>query len=208
MAVPFFQAMIAGVALAAPVGPVGLLCIRRTLSKGMVSGLISGLGAAVADAIYASIAAFSVTVISATLARYTGVLELVGGTLLCIIGAHAIYSHKIVEPRDSKAPQNLLEAFISTFILTLTNPTTIIGFAALFSAMGLCDEEGSRHGAMILVAGVFAGSALWWVILSTVMHYIRHLLSIQGQRWINLISGSVLSLLGVCVIILWFVQNV
>jgi threonine/homoserine/homoserine lactone efflux protein len=204
MAVPFFQAMIAGLALAAPVGPVGLLCIRRTLSKGMVSGLVSGAGAAVADAIYASIAAYSVTIISATLARYTGVLELVGGSLLCIIGAHAIYSHKIIEPRDSKAPKNHLEAFLSTLFLTLTNPATIIGFAALFSAMGLKDEEGSRHGAMLLVSGVFAGSALWWIILSTVMHFIRHLLTEHGQRWINLISGSVLTLLGICVIILWF----
>lgn len=204
MAAPFFQAFIAGVALAAPVGPVGLLCIRRTLSKGMVSGLVSGLGAAVADAIYASIAAYSVTIISATLARYTGVLELVGGTILFLIGAHAIYSHKTIEPRNSKAPKNHIEAFVSTLFLTLTNPATIIGFAALFSAMGLKDEEGSRHGAMILVSGVFAGSAFWWLILSTVMHFIRHLLSDQGQRWINLISGSVLALLGICVIILWF----
>jgi threonine/homoserine/homoserine lactone efflux protein len=170
----------------------------------MVSGLVTGLGAAVADAIYASIAAYGVTIISATLARYTSVLELVGGTLLLLLGAHAIYRHKVVEPKDSKAPKNHLEAFVSTLFLTLTNPATIIGFAALFSAMGLKDEEGSRHGAMLLVSGVFAGSALWWLILSTAMHFVRHLLPESGQRWINLLSGSVLVLLGVCVIFLWF----
>ena len=206
MSAPFFQAMIAGVALAAPVGPVGLLCIRRTLSRGMLSGFTSGLGAATADALYASVAAYGVTIISATLTRYSSTLELVGGLLLCILGAHAILNHRVTEPKPQN-PRNLVETFFYTMLLTLTNPATIIGFAALFSALGLKDEEGSRHGAIVLISGVFAGSTLWWLILSTVMHHIRHLLTNNMQRWINLVSGSVLGLLGIAVMIAWLVRR-
>ena len=197
--------MVAGLALAAPGGPVGLLCIRRTLSRGMLSGFLSGMGAAVADAIYASVAAFGVTVISSTLARYSNVLEIVGGLLLCVLGIHAIVSHRAVKEHEITA-QNMVQTFFSTLVLTLTNPATIIGYAALFSALGLIDEEGSRQGAIVLVVGVFAGSALWWLLLSTVMHHIRHFISECGLRWINLVSGSFLTLFGVVVIVAWFMR--
>jgi threonine/homoserine/homoserine lactone efflux protein len=197
--------MLAGLALAAPVGPVGLLCIRRTLSRGMLSGFLSGMGAAVADAIYASVAAFGVTVISSTLTRYSNTLEIVGGILLCILGVHAIVSHRVVKEREITA-QNMVQTFFSTLVLTLTNPATIIGYAALFSALGLIDEEGSRQGAIVLVAGVFAGSALWWLLLSTVMHHLRHFISDCGLKWINLVSGSFLTLFGIGVIVAWFMH--
>jgi len=202
MNVSFFHAMIAGLALAAPVGPVGLVCIRRTLSRGMLSGLLSGMGAAFVDALYASVAAFGVTIISSTLAKYSNVLMLAGGVLLCALGVHAIRSHKVIVASD--APTHTIYGdFASTFVLTMTNPATIIGFAALFSALGLTGEEGSRHGAIILVAGVFAGSSLWWLILSTTMHHIRHLLSEKTMHWINLVSGSALVVIGVAVMIAW-----
>jgi threonine/homoserine/homoserine lactone efflux protein len=205
MNLSFFHAMIAGLALAAPVGPVGLLCIRRTLTRGMLSGLLSGMGAAVADAIYASVAAFGVTIISSTLDRYSSALEICGGILLCILGVHAIKRHHIIEVQAG-APTNLVQTFFSTLAITLTNPATIIGYAALFSALGLTGDEGSRRGAIVLVSGVFAGSALWWLLLSTTMHHIRHLLSDNALKWINLISGSFLTLMGVAVIIDWLVR--
>jgi threonine/homoserine/homoserine lactone efflux protein len=205
MNVSFFHAMVAGLALAAPVGPVGLVCIRRTLSRGMLSGFLSGMGAAIVDAMYASVAAFGVTIISSTLAKYSSILELVGGLFLCALGIHAIRSHKVVEASDPQSHSHYGD-FASVFVLTLTNPATIIGFAALFSALGLTGEEGSRRGAMILVSGVFAGSALWWLILSTVMHHIRHFLSGKSMHWINLVSGAAIVLIGVVVIIAWMLK--
>ncbi len=198
----FFHAMIAGLALAAPVGPVGLVCIRRSLSRGMMAGFLSGMGAAVADALYAGVAAFGVTVISGALHRYAGLLEIVGGTLLCIIGIHCIVNHKAPVRREV-TPGSWAHTFFSTFAITLTNPATIIGFAALFSAMGLTDEEGSRRGGTILVAGVFAGSALWWLLLSSAMHFVRHLLDEKSIHKINLVSGTILLLLGLAVTGCW-----
>jgi threonine/homoserine/homoserine lactone efflux protein len=200
MNISFFHAMIAGLALAAPVGPVGLVCIRRTLSRGMLSGLMSGMGAAVVDALYASVAAFGVTIIFSALARYASFLELAGGLLLCALGVHAIRSHKVIVASDAQT-HSVYGDFVSTFALTLTNPATIIGFAALFSVLGLTGEEGNRHGAIVLVAGVFTGSTLWWLILSLTMHHIRHFLSEHTMHWINLISGSALVVIGVAVMV-------
>jgi len=201
---PFLQAMVAGLALAAPVGPVGLLCIKRTLARGMLTGFLSGIGAAVADALYASVAAYGITVISSTLHRFSSVIEIVGGTLLCIIGLYCIYNHKA--PAREVTAGNMVQTFLSTLAITLTNPATIIGFAALFSAMGLAGEEGTRRGALILVGGVFAGSALWWLILSTGMHFVRHLLSERAMHRINLIAGSILVIFGIVVISIWIVS--
>jgi len=198
----FFHAMIAGLALAAPVGPVGLLCIRRSLSRGMMAGFLSGMGAAVADALYASVAACGGSVIAGARDRYANLLEIGGGTLLCIIGIHCIVNHKAPIRREV-TPGSMVHTFFSTLAITLTNPATIIGFAALFSAMGLTDEEGSRRGGTILVAGVFAGSALWWLILSGTMHFVRHLLDEKAIHRINLVSGTILLFFGLAVIGFW-----
>jgi len=196
MITSFVSAMAVGFSIAAPVGPVGLLCIRRTLRHGMAYGLASGSGAAIADAMYGSIAAFGLTIISSALMRWTGWIELIGGFLLVLIGIYAMVRHKVSGPGDED-PGNMLRAFLSTLFLTLANPVTILVFVAIFSALGLARPGEDRVHASILVGGVFAGSFMWWTILSGLTHRMRHLLPDRVQKWTNLISGALLAGFGV-----------
>jgi threonine/homoserine/homoserine lactone efflux protein len=199
----FFHAVLAGLAVAAPIGPVGILCIRRTLNYGTLAGLSSGLGAALADAIFGSVAAFGITIVTSFIVENSRWIGIVGGLFLCLMGVFYILRKSHPKP-DESAPaleRNLLRSFISTFILTITNPLTILGFAVLFSALGLGNECATRHGALILVGGVFTGSALWWLTLCTIVHHIRHLLPDCWYKWINLASGLVLIGFGVLAIL-------
>lgn len=171
----------------------------------MLSGLASGLGTAFADALYASIAAFGVTVISSALDTHASLLELIGGLLICLIGIHEMLRPARPRQHDISAG-GMAKATASAFALTLTNPATIVGFAALFSALGLKNEEGHISGAFLLVSGVFTGSILWWLILSTIVHHIRHLFEDRTLRVINLVSGIILLVIGLLVLAAWFAR--
>ncbi|MGE5264415.1 MAG: LysE family translocator, partial [Acidobacteriota bacterium] len=179
----------------APVGPIGVLCIRRTLSSGRAAGLVSGLGAATADAIYGTIAAFGVTFISSVLITQQTWLRLIGGAFLCYLGVKAFFS----VAADSNATvqgEGLASAYLSTFILTVTNPLTILSFAAVFAGLGL-SAGGNYATASVLVLGVFLGSALWWFILSGGVSLFRSRFSPQGMRWVNRVSGVIITGFGV-----------
>ena len=157
--------LIIGFSIAAPVGPIGVLCIRRTLAEGRLHGLISGLGAATADAMYGCIAAFGLTFISGALVRQQVWLRLLGGTFLIFLGVKTVLA-KPSEKLSSEKRTGLLGAYGSTFFLTLTNPMTILSFAAIFAGIGLGSAVADYSSAALLVFSVFAGSALWWLILS------------------------------------------
>ncbi len=160
-----FRGLIIGFSIAAPVGPIGVLCIRRTLAEGWAHGLVSGLGAASADAIYGSIAGFGLAFISNFLVSQQLWLRLVGGAFLCYLGARTFLA-KPAEKASTGKDGSLLSAYASTFFLTLTNPMTIISFAAIFAGLGLAAARGNYGSAGILVLGVFTGSASWWLLLS------------------------------------------
>ncbi len=161
----FFLGLIIGISIAAPVGPIGVLCIRRTLTGGRMAGLFSGLGASSADAVYGVIAGFGLTFISGVLVEQQTWLRLFGGLFLCYLGVHTYLSR----PSDkSVTAQNnsLLNNYLSIFVLTLTNPITIISFAAIFAGLGLAESGGDCIAATLMVLGVFTGSTLWWLCLS------------------------------------------
>ncbi len=169
-----------------------MLCIRRTLADGRVSGLASGLGAATADAIYGCIAGFGLTLISSLLVSQQTWLRLVGGVFLCYLGLKTLLK-KPMEQAVARKGKGLVGAFASTFFLTLTNPITIISFVAIFAGLGLAGAGGSYVSASLLVLGVFLGSALWWLILSGGFGLFRNKVNPAALRWVNRISGAVIA---------------
>ena len=187
----FLRGLVIGFSIAAPVGPIGLLCIRRTLTHGRASGLVSGLGAATADAAYGAVAGFGLTAIAAWLTGEQTWLRLLGGGFLLYLGGKTFLSRP--GTRAVPAPHLGLAAdYVSTLLLTLTNPATILSFIAVFAGLGLGGLDGNFRAATQLVAGVFLGSAVWWWILSSGVGWFREKLGPKELRWINWVSGGIL----------------
>ncbi|MBE9178759.1 LysE family transporter [Oculatella sp. LEGE 06141] len=192
----FVRGLIVGFSIALPVGPIGVLCIRRTLTEGQLSGLVSGLGAATADAIYGAVAGFGLTFISGILIGQTFWLRLIGGAFLCYLGLKTILT-KTADRAASEQKYGLLGAYTSTVFLTLTNPATVLSFVAVFAGVGLANADGNYLTAGILVLGVFTGSAIWWLLLSSSVSLLRAKFNPRGLQWLNRISGSILLVFGI-----------
>jgi threonine/homoserine/homoserine lactone efflux protein len=189
-----------GFSIAAPVGPIGVLCIRRTLAEGRASGLVSGLGAASADAIYGSVAGFGLTFISSFLVSHQMWLRLIGGVFLCYLGLRTF----LARPAEETTPpggDGLGAAYASTFFLTLTNPMTILSYAAVFAGLGLASTAGNYASAGALVSGVFLGSALWWLLLSSGIGAFRERFNPRSLRWVNVVSGAIITAFGLSAIL-------
>lgn len=186
------RGILIGFSIAAPVGPIGVLCIRRTLADGRTSGLASGLGAATADAIYGCVAGFGLTFVSSLLVGQQVWLRLVGGAFLCYLGVKTFLARP-AEQAASARGNGLMGAYASTFFLTLTNPMTILSFAAIFAGLGAGDAGGSYRLAVLLVLGVFLGSALWWLLLSSVASVLRARLTARALAWVNKLSGVIVA---------------
>ena len=185
-----------GLAIAAPVGPIGVLCIRRTLADGRLVGLLTGMGAAAADGVYGAIAGFGLTAVTGLLIGRGPWLEIVGGLFLCYLGVRTF----IAVPAESSAalrPGALFATFSSTFVLTLSNPATILSFVAIFAGLGLGNTGGGYLAACVLVAGVFLGSALWWLGLSGAVSIFRERVESRAMRVINRLSGLLIGGFGV-----------
>ncbi len=184
-----------GFSLAAPVGPVGILCIRRTLAHGSKRGLFVGLGAATADMMYGIVAAFGVTLISNFITDNLNTIRIVGGILLLILGYRAFHSHSSTKT-DVNRSNGHTRAFISVFFLTLTNPMTLFAFAAVFAGIGLERIVGDYSLAPFLVAGIFIGSMSWFSLLTTFVHVFKEKISTDGIVVVNKIAGTLLILFG------------
>lgn len=192
--------LVIGFSIAAPVGPIGVLCIRRTLAEGRLNGLVSGLGAATADAIYGAIAGFGLTFISDLLVKQQLWLRLFGGVFLCFLGVRTLLAKPSEKPSIEKRT-SLFGAYGSTFFLTLTNPVTILSFAAVFAGIGLGSTIVDYGSAGLLVFSVFAGSALWWLILSGSVSLLRKKVTSKVLRWINIVSGAIITGFGIIALI-------
>lgn len=192
----FARGLAIGFAIAAPVGAIGLLCIRRTLAYGRLTGFVSGLGAATADAVYGAVAALGLTAVSATLVAHQDIVRLLGGVFLLFLGARTAVAHPAMDVGGGSA-RGLAAAFVSTLALTLTNPTTILSFVAVFAGLGLGTTVGDRGSAALMVCGVFLGSALWWLLLSGGVGYFRRALTPERLRWVNRVSGAMMIGFGV-----------
>jgi threonine/homoserine/homoserine lactone efflux protein len=193
-----------GFAIAAPVGPIGVLCIRRTLADGRLTGFFTGLGAATADAFYGALAAFGVSAIPLLLTSARLWIHLLGAVFIAWLGVRIMLARPSASNKygdsapNQEAPSNvrrgwrLASAWFTTVGLTLTNPTTILSFAAVFAGVGLASASAPVAIASATVAGVFLGSALWWLILSFGVSLARSRLTANAMRWINRVSGVTL----------------
>ena len=191
----FFKGLIIGFSIAAPVGPIGVLCIRRSLAEGMLKGFAAGLGAATADAAYGCIAGFGLTAISNFLVGQKLWLGLFGGAFLCYLGVRTFVAKPATEAAGAKGG-GYFAAFLSTLALTLTNPATILSFIAVFAGFGLGTSAADYADASLLVLGVFLGSAAWWLLLSSGVGLLRSRVDDGWMRWVNRLSGAVLFAFG------------
>jgi threonine/homoserine/homoserine lactone efflux protein len=195
----FVKGILIGFAMAIPVGPIGIMCIRKTLTDGRLHGLMIGLGAATADLLYGCIAAFGLTIISNAIATERTWIRLVGGAFLLFLGVRTFRA----PPVDPKVPVNssgMLRSYLYAVLLSLTNPTTIFAFIAVFAALGLGNIL-STVSASRLGIGVFIGSGLWFLFLSSGVILFKKRLDIVGLRWVNRIAGVLIIISGVAAIV-------
>jgi threonine/homoserine/homoserine lactone efflux protein len=187
----FLKALVIGLSIAAPVGPIGLLCIQRTLAHGRAIGFLSGLGAALADACYGAIGAFGVSAVISSMVAARVPLALGGAAFLAWMGVQLLRAPAATQARAAQDAATPLKAVLSVFMLTLANPMTILSFVAVFASIGT-GHASSSGAAVTMVVGVFFGSALWWVGLSTVVSMVRHKLGARVLQSINRLSGALL----------------
>ena len=194
----FLRGLVIGFAIAAPVGPIGVLCIRRTLADGRLAGFLSGMGAATADMLYGSVAAFGLTAVQTLLLSGADWLRLVGGVFLIYLGLSTFLS-KPAEGPSRASRGGLAGAYLSTFFLTITNPLTVLSFLGVFAGLRLGDTGGDYSLAALMVLGVFLGSASWWLALSTGVGLLRERFTPVLLTWVNRLAGVVIFSFGVVV---------
>jgi threonine/homoserine/homoserine lactone efflux protein len=194
------KGMILGFSIAAPVGPIGILCIRRTLSQGIVNGFAAGLGAATADAFYGSAAAFGLTLITTVLLEHSLSLHILGSIFLLYLGYNTFIS-KPAQEEDTMYREGWIKAYVSTLFLTITNPMTILSFGAVFAGLGVMASGENYLSSCLVVMGVFLGSSIWWLILSGTVYRLRDTFNYQGLLWVNRIAGILI--LGFGILSFW-----
>lgn len=195
-----------GLIAAVPIGPVNLICIRRTFAFGSLNGFVSGLGAALGDGVFAAITGLGLTWIAQLIEGYATIIELVGGAMLVWIG-YKTFTHPPIPPSQDdncteKGGASLARAIVSTFVLTITNPATLLFFTSMFAGLGgLAGGAGSFHDATFVVAGVVGGSAGWWLALTTLIGLFHTKIDEGWMRTINRGSGGLLVIFGLAVLI-------
>ena len=202
----FFKGLLIGFSIAATVGPIGVLCIQRTLERGRLYGFISGLGAATADATYGCIAAFGLTIITQFLVGQQFWIRLIGGLFLLFLGVRTLLRAPAERAAQADS-RGFLSAYTSTLFLTLTNPLTILSFIAIFAGVGVGSTSKSYLSALTTVFGVFLGSALWWLILSVGIGLFRGLFKREHHtwlRWVNRASGAIICTFGILALLTLF----
>jgi threonine/homoserine/homoserine lactone efflux protein len=193
-----------GLIAAVPIGPVNLICIRRTFAFGPVNGFMSGLGAALGDGLFAAVTGFGLTWVAQLIEGYATIIELIGGAMMVWFGWRTFIAPPIIKEDDS-APDggtNLVRAMVSTFALTITNPATLLFFTGMFAGLGgLAGGAGSFHDASFVVAGVVGGSAGWWLVLTTVIGLFHTRIDQKAMRLINRTSGVLVGVFGLVVLV-------
>ena len=194
----FLQGLLLGFSIAAPVGPIGVLCIRRTLTEGRLAGFLSGLGAATADMLYGATAAFGLSALMNALVNQRFALGLLGGFFLLYLGIKTFFAAP-AQAAPTSEPGSLIRAYASTLLLTLANPTTILSFVAMFAGLQL-QTGPSWLSPTLLVLGVFLGSAAWWLILSTIVGLVRDRFTPVWMKRVNQISGTAIAAFGALIL--------
>ncbi|MGQ0663724.1 MAG: LysE family translocator [Pseudomonadota bacterium] len=200
----FLTGLIAGFLIAMPIGPINVLCVRRTLAQGRLAGIATGLGAALADSLFAAIAVLGLTFIAGILIAERFWISLVGGAALVVVGVRTLRAAP--PPLNPAAdPKSLIGDFTSSVALTLTNPVTVLSFLAVFAGLGVHADDEIEASDWVLVLGVFAGSSVWWLLLTGLVGLLHGKFTDAGLRWANRIAGAVL--LAFALVVLWNVAG-
>ncbi len=200
-AIFFARGYLIGLAIAAVVGPISVLCMQRTLAHGWRYGAISGLGVATADGLYAALAAFGVTAISRLLLSMQLWVRLLGGVFLIYLGVKAILEKPATQAASASTRKGLSGAYLSILLLTLANPLTILSFAAVFVGLGVDVGQRTQLAAALVVIGVAIGSASWWLLLTGGVTLLRARLTPRWLIWINRLAGCVILVFGLWALI-------
>ncbi len=187
----FLRGLLVGLAIAIPIGPIGVLCIQRTLADGVARGVVTGFGSTTAHGIYAAIAGFGFAVVSDTLTGGQVALRLLGSGYLAYLALRIARSDPTIQAASGRG-RGLLATYLSSFLLDITSPGTLILFAAIFAGLGAGSAAGKEEGIIFLVLGVLLGSGVWWVVLSNGVNLLRNRLNQAWLRWINRLSGVIL----------------
>jgi threonine/homoserine/homoserine lactone efflux protein len=194
------RGLIAGLIITAPVGPVNVLCVQRTVTKGWRSGLFSGLGSALADMLYAAIAGFSISFVIQFLLRELFWIRFFGGILLILLGVWYYFRPPQPLNGERKRESDTGDS-ASTFLLTLTNPTTILSFLAVLAALGL-GQPRPWYLTLLMVGAIFCGAMLWWFILTGIANRLRNRFTDRAMVWMNRIGGLAIGAFGVITLLL------
>ena len=197
--VAFVRGIIAGFALAAPLGPVAILCIRRALARGQIECVLAGTGAAIADTVFGAVAGLGITFISAFVVDHEAVIGLIGGLIVLTVGI-ATYRTPVCHITGLAQVQSLGHDLLAAFTMAITNPTTMIGAAGIFAAFGPVNLEVEPIKAFWLVFGVFVGSMLWWITLALAVGMFKQRFVEGGMLLLNRISGAVIGVSGFAVL--------
>jgi threonine/homoserine/homoserine lactone efflux protein len=192
----FYKGLAVGFLMCAPLGPIGLMCVRRTIMDGRKAGMASVLGASTVDAIYCSVAGLSITFLTSLLHGQRHLLQAAGGIILMAVGFR-IFTASVPMDKVYKGTHGVIQAYVSTFLLTLANPMPILVFGAAFTVLGIHGWKGEFLSTAVMVAGVFSGSALWSPILVTIVTVFRPQFNPSRMRWLNRLTGSLIALIGV-----------
>ena len=209
----FLRGVVIGLTASITLGPVGILCIQRTLSKNRKSGLVSGLGAATADTIFATVAFFFISFISSLIESNMVILTVLGGICVVVVGVNIFMTNPVVQIRRNRAGKsNLWQDYISTFLLTLTNPAFILWLVVIFTALGVDMSEAEvsvtrlRVG-VAMITGFLAGASVWWFLLTTVINRLRNRFRPRHLLWITRVAGVIIVVLGASAVLAMFIQN-
>ena len=203
----FWKGFIVGLMVSIPLGPIGVLCVQRTINKGRRSGFVSGLGAAFADTIFSIIAGLGVSYIIRFVQEQHIYFQIVGGIIILFLGIHVFYTNPVKQLRLQRMNRNKLSYdFFSVFFLTITNPMAIFFFLAMFAGIHIASETPGLFSLTSLVIGVFAGASTWWFLLSSFVNFWRHRFRLKIIWWMNKVAGVLIFVLGLAAIIsIWFV---
>jgi threonine/homoserine/homoserine lactone efflux protein len=204
----FIDGFIVGLIASVPLGPIGVLCIQRTLSKGRLSGFISGLGAATSDAIYAIIACFSLSYVVSFIEKQMLWLQIFGVILLTFLGLKIFFSNPAIQLRRQKSnSKNYHQDFISIFFITISNPLYVFLFIGIFAGLRFVQPENNIFGQLFLIFGVFSGAACWWFVLTSIINLFRTKINLRRLWWINKIAGAAILLVGLLSFLYWLIKD-
>lgn len=204
-----WEGFIIGIAVSVPLGPLGMLCIKRTVNKNWKSGFSSGLGIAASDAIYAIIAGFSLTIIINFISSYEIYFKILGTSMMVLLGLYIFMSNPAKEIQKFKQRgTSYLQDFLTAFLLTITNPLSVFVFIAIFTSYSVVLQLSQLFEALLIIGGIFVGGASWWFILTGLAYLFKHKLTINTLWWANKIIGLSVVLIAIVLFIFLFKQEV